>query len=426
MMMSVRRFRHDMIRGIGSCYIELQNSSNIEQYKSTILYGLLNPISFDQQIEGTRSYYLYELVKNFKDDLYFLDNLISRLQRRIPNEDLFIHLIEHLVPFAQDGYIEAKDELYRQYRKHIAKPKFSETDGIKLDLLCVGLLRVNGLKFLRYHIKEMQDKTHKISSDDLGWFHYNIVQKYKEKGTELIRQVYPEYTNEVKYKKDRLEYNFENLLKYLDSNEWNRKLFFYSRMASSYDIERTIDYLLECQIESHIRRVLELLSIGLNNKYRLNNILDLIGQYDSEMDELIYKYCSNVEDPLTRELGYTLVNTKKYRALGLQMIVRNYQSEDKNFVKEYTKKVRVDYRETEDWFHLYARLLELFNSKKRNLPDELLFYIYHESLTSYYREWAFDIMKKKKLLSEEIVEEATFDSDYDISKKAKRYLKKFE
>lgn len=75
--MNVRQFKHDMIRGLGSCYLELQKCENIDRFKSTVLFGCLNDISFDHQIEGTRSHYIYRLMKFFNDDKYFENAIID-------------------------------------------------------------------------------------------------------------------------------------------------------------------------------------------------------------------------------------------------------------------------------------------------------------------------------------------------------------
>ena len=100
-MKTVKQFKHDMVRGIGSCYIELDSSKNIDVYKEAVLFGLTNAISFEQQMEGTRSDYLYDLTLFFNDESYFVNGVIDRLKKKIYSDGLFIHLVEHLVVFAK-------------------------------------------------------------------------------------------------------------------------------------------------------------------------------------------------------------------------------------------------------------------------------------------------------------------------------------
>lgn len=425
-MMSLRRFKHDMIRGLGSCYCNLQSEKDIDKYKEIIQYGFLNPISFDQQIEGTRSNYLYELMKFFSDDYFFLESIILKLHKKNINENLFIHLVEHLVPFSEDGYIEATEELYRQYDKLINKKKFTKSDGKKLDRLCVCLVRIDGMRFIRNHISKIKKYTNKIKSADLSWLHYRIVRKYKQKGITLIKQVYSDFSTDPIYPTKPKDYKYISLIHSLGDKDHPRKMNLFSMKAEDSDKKKAIDYMIDNPNIEHKKSLLHILGIYEVLQYRVDDIINMIGKYDSEVNELIYYYCTELKDNKSRTLGYSLLENVYYRALGLQMIIQNYSDKDRDIIVRYTKKVKVDYKETEDWFNLFSKLIELLDNKKKNLPEELLLHIYNESLTSFKRELAFDIMKKRGMLTKKLLSEAIHDSDYDISKKAKRLFKKFE
>ena len=40
-------FKQNMLRGLGKCHIDILKSNNKEIFREDILYGALNPISYD-------------------------------------------------------------------------------------------------------------------------------------------------------------------------------------------------------------------------------------------------------------------------------------------------------------------------------------------------------------------------------------------
>ena len=422
--MNTRQFKHDMIRGLGSCYLELSNNESIEQFKSNVMFGCLNPISYEHQMEGTRSHYIYRLLQFFNDDLFFEEAIIKKLNGRVSNDDLFIHLVERLSHFANDGSLLSKQSLYQQYDKLITKRHFTDIDAIKLDYLSVLLLGIDGIRFVKYHLKKVKKVSHKITTEDLGWLYYSISRKYKEKYTELIQEVYPSYPKEISYPFEQIDFSFDNLLKHIDDENWFIRFSAFSSRTDDIELVKAIDYVIDTNNIQYRKQLLQLFKRDSGTNYRISEIIEMIGKYGEDVDRLIYHYCRNVKDSRIKKLGLSLLDNKSSRSYGLQMIIHNYASNDSDLLIKYTKKVKVDYTDSEDWFYLFSSLLDFLDNKKKNLPTELLFYIYNESLTSYKREHAFDIMKKRGIIDIITLTEAQYDSDFDISNKAKRIIKK--
>ena len=60
--MTKKEFREAMKRGLGRCVQELDHAENPEKYREIVLWGCMHDLSFDTQCEGTRAWYLRELI----------------------------------------------------------------------------------------------------------------------------------------------------------------------------------------------------------------------------------------------------------------------------------------------------------------------------------------------------------------------------
>ena len=65
--MTKRQFKHDLRRGLGSCYIELKKCDSPEKYRDDLMWGCEHAFAYDTQSEGTRSPYLFGLIKLLGD-----------------------------------------------------------------------------------------------------------------------------------------------------------------------------------------------------------------------------------------------------------------------------------------------------------------------------------------------------------------------
>jgi hypothetical protein len=420
--MTLKEFKHDMIRGLGTCFIEMNNSTEIDKYKPIVLFGCLNVLSYDHQMDGTRSGYIYDLTQHFHDDQYFENAIIDKFNKNLRGTTRIITLIERLAQFALNGSERSKNTLYAKYDKLIHKKNISKFDGIILDYLCVNLLDTSGYRFYKYHVSMMKQLDKSIDDTKLGWFYFEVQQKYKNKGIELLKTIYPEYGNNTESTYEQKDNSFKVILNHLTDADFYLRGIAFAYRADESEIRKAIDFLID---DTDINKKQRLFSLFRNDiiDYRVDDLIGMIGKYSSEIDKQIYKYCSNlVKSPVTKKLGYSLLDKPILRSFGLQMIIRNYEAADLDTVVDYTKKVKVDYEDSEKWYNLFSRLLALMDSNSKNHPVSLLKYIFFETLSSYHREHAFDIMKKRRLLTKQFIEIAYYDSDWDIVKKAKRSL----
>lgn len=422
--MTIKKFKHDIIRGLGTCFIELNKTDDIEKYKSIVLYGCLNVLSFEVEFEGSRSHYMYDLTQYYNDDDFFVNAIINKINRKLRNKTLIITLIERLAVFATNGSLKAKQTLFERYNQIIRKHRSNEQEYIVLDFLCVNLVDVAGFRFLKYHIRTMQKLAHIIDKDELGWFYWKVQDIYKSKAKELLNQIYPDYDNTIDQPKEEKDYSFNGIVSHLNSDDFYMTYFMFMYRATKFEITQTIDFLIE---EANVNQKLKLLKILNKNSltYRIEDIIDLLGKYSTEIDYEIYEYCSHVtKSKAIKSLGYDLLEQPNYRAFGIQMIMRNYQHKDNDVVIKYVKKVKVDYSDSKSWFSMFSTVIDILDSTNKRHPKELLDYVFIETLSSFHREWVYDVLKKRHLLTKSFLEIAQYDSDLDISTQARKELTK--
>ena len=91
-------FKQNMLRGLGKCHIDILKSNNREIFREDILYGALNPISYDIYYEGTKCWYIYDLILGMRDNDYFEDiatfslylfsmDYTNKVLKSMPNDD---------------------------------------------------------------------------------------------------------------------------------------------------------------------------------------------------------------------------------------------------------------------------------------------------------------------------------------------------
>ncbi len=424
--MTLKQFKHDMIRGLGTCIIELENSNDISQYKSIVLFGCLNTISYEHQIEGTRSRYMYELIKYFNDDSYFENSIICKFKKNLKSVTLIVTLIERLAYFAGNGSDKAKQILYEKYEYLIHKNNITHDNGIVLDWLCVNLLQVYGYKFLKYHIETVKQMKKYIEEDHLGWFYYSAIQRYKEKAGSLLKSIHPHYDNKPEFTFEQNDFSFQNIFNHLMDENFFIRFNAFSFRADELEIKKAINFLIEDGNVIKKKRLLRLLSRKPID-HNIGKIIEMIGKYPDNLDKIILEYCSNIpNNNFVKRLGYSLLEERSTRSFGLQMIINSYKSSDKESVIYYTKKLKIDYDDIEYWYDTFSALLNLIYSKKKDVPIELLQYIFNETLNSYQREYVIDIMKRKKIQNMNILYIAKYDSDYDVVKKAKKLIERIK
>ncbi len=147
--MMENEFKYSMQRGLGRCIVELSSYEDIEKYRDLVMWGCTHELSYDAQSEGTRSYYLYEMISRFPDVLPFLQAVEAQMNISMLNSGWkFNQDCELMAFFAGDGNEFARDSLEKCYEQlfEILKNKRKCADNEVLaerdnfEALCISVI----------------------------------------------------------------------------------------------------------------------------------------------------------------------------------------------------------------------------------------------------------------------------------------------
>ncbi len=217
--MDLENFKKALVCGLGRCYIALRDCADKEPYRKILLDCCLSNPCFDTQCEGTRAEYLYQLIKLFNDDGYFLPPIIGKfgsLDEEYGWE--FEHLCDLVSEFAKDKNYLARSALRNMYGRlySILRDKrdidWYDFQRDNLERVSVNLVEVYGkdaFLCIAADLEKLFKHNDNYDRSDFEFFYsLNEVKKPVEKNekTQLVREYAA--TNKV--------YDIEGLIKKLD------------------------------------------------------------------------------------------------------------------------------------------------------------------------------------------------------------------
>lgn len=142
--MTKKQFRKSLLCGHGRC-IEAARE-NPEKYRDLIIWACTHNISFDTQCEGTRAWYVYQLVNCYENQAPFIVKIAEALEKCRSNGSWQMYYLSELLQlFALDGNIVAQKALQSKYEqlysslmaKKRRPNRFYERDDF--EFLCITL-----------------------------------------------------------------------------------------------------------------------------------------------------------------------------------------------------------------------------------------------------------------------------------------------
>ncbi len=404
-------FIDNIRKGLGRAYLELESAEDKEEYKETLLYACINDCSYSFVIEGSKGTYLFDLINLFDDTVYFKQSIIDFLQNKVPYRNLFAQLLDILKCYYYQGDVEIKQFFNNYYKYFIENGKWTKNKILCYEYLCITIYQIFGLKKVLHILKDIEKL--KINKDDIGWFLSLISFTYKNNAT--IQKFLP------KEEKDNVSktYNhtFEEFLKLARINCFN---YSFPHWASDIEYEKCINYLKQTKNEDDIILILNAFQYEDCPKIIPEELLfSLLNVHSKNVDIEIYHTLSYRKSKKVENLALTLLQNKENAINAIHMLMNNYKKDYKQLLVDAYKKIRFSFY---NYTPLVSYTIDFMYSAKKDLPDEILFYAYEKSYDAFRREYIVDCMKKRKLLTKEILNELQHDSDYNIRKKATKWL----
>ena len=143
--MTQNEFKEAMFKGLGRCIRAVQHDP--ERYRELVIWACGHDLCFDAQCEGSRDWYVLQMVRQYPDCTAFVEAAASALvQCDLQDDWRLAHLCGLLAGFARAGNLLAKQALEEKYDAIYSllenarirnTPVFHERDA--LERLCVSL-----------------------------------------------------------------------------------------------------------------------------------------------------------------------------------------------------------------------------------------------------------------------------------------------
>ena len=408
-----RKFLETIKKGLGKAYIELSTAENREEYKDTLLYACFHDCSYEYLVEGSKGDYLFALINLFEDKDCFKQEIIKYLNNALPEISLFAQLVDILEAFYFDGDKDVKTFFAEYYDSFIAKGRWTKNKKLCYEYLCITMDRMYGLKKT---LKILDDIDRlKIDKDDVLWFICRVSSRYKK--NERVKNFHAE--KQDKKTKQEYTHTFDEFLTLSREKKYFRAFAF---RATEDEYNKCLSYLQTTDNKEDVRNILRQFQHNdCPKRIPVDVLFSLLGKHGKEIDCEIYETLSYIKSEKVERLALTLLNDKENRVSAIHMLMVNYKKEYKNLLVNAYKKVVFSF----NYHTLLTRYtIDFMYSTKKDLPNEILFYAYEKSYCAFNREYIIDCMKKRNLLTKEMLNELQYDSDYETSKKAQRWLKK--
>lgn len=450
--MTRKEFKYDMQRGLGSCIVELMHTQDKNKYKDILIWGCKHELAYDAQCEGTRSLYLYQMIKMYENLDAFFEAVCSRIDKCLGDSGWeFMQHAELCALMAGDGYASAAKKLNEVYahlldilmhRKRRSKcGAFPEREN--LGFLCIAKVtyQYDDLEAAKQEYIRIVNDLGRLflyhetlySFGDFLWFQDECEESFGKKTTLSLLKAYAKEEGVAMYRKAMDEYELfskgqkeqpdtaEEIYRWLcegkkvgaDISRFVGVRF--QRQNKQEEIERLAEaYAKEQDISVRI----ELLKL-LKNRHcaEVLDIDSLIHDSKSEQEELrqsAFTALCYIKSEKVHDYAYELIAGEQETCYAVRMLLRNYDSREKEFVIQTVKAIPIS-RNRGDWHSVFQDAMDLLkDSAVKNPPKELLMYMYRNTWCSFCRESVVREMGRRRMLTAEVLEECLWDCNEEI------------
>ena len=458
-----------MVCGLGRCIQTLDAKENIEKYRDIILWGCTHEIFYDAQCEGTKSRYLYKMVKHYPDVSPFIEAVIDCTQQQMTkNSWLFMQCCEFLGFFGADGDKRARQALYdiyeELYRILIHKRKRTQCgllpENDNFEQLCIAIVNMDSTKetCIRVYCKIVKDigtlirDSSLIDSWSFAWFQSCCEENLGEKCLRDILANQARESDTVRYYVEAMQqrekevgswdanrrkkfesakdvydilahggkvgYDIPILLVRQMTNSGQEQelkaLAKYHKREKDVAIRAQLTRLLACEKSAYLLDVNILLADCKSENKLLQEYAFQALSYirHEQVREYAFELLGNVEDPIN--ILKKAAQLEYFESV-FAMLIYNYEKEDATWFVEAVKAIPVLRRETINWHSIYMDLRHIFEIRKVDAPpQEILYHMYEHSQCACCREYIVRELGRRKMLTEELLQECLYDSNSDI------------
>ena len=416
-----------LLRGQGRCLQAVQAAP--ARYAPVVLWACRHEHAFDAQCEGSRAWFVYQLIGCYEDKTPFLQAAMDALDRAKPNGGWRIfYLAELLSCFACDGETAAADALWRAYdrlyaalsaKKRRPNRYFGELDDF--CNLCV-ILADNSQHMAKIagDIGRLYRTCSFYEGWDFDWLFADKVHQYRKS---LEKHAARSADIAVFLAVGRIHQAEEAAFRVLQPQRrhpqqgialslWLRK------KADAAAVQSYADaYLAQTEPEARADALRAFSRCPFPG-----DPAPILADADAScgaLREAAWEALAYIRHPAVR--AFAIARLEDSTPQALPVFITNYQPQDEPQLCRLVSGLQVDRACTTNWHSIHMDILGMIDSGLQ-APLSLLRLIYETTYCSNCREYALRQLGKRRALTDEIRRECLMDSNNDIRAYAKRLL----
>lgn len=428
------QFRKEFLTGHGSALVTLHSCTNPAPFFDSILYGCLHNTTYDMQCEGDRGWYLHQGAKLSENPSAIEEAVCKKFLHKTDDIWTFQQLLSIVYHFAADGSKKAKSALYQQYKALLTQ--LSQIDNAEnvetcptndmFDWLCVKLVELDGWNGFK---KIVDDSSNLLLPKSVSFFFpaetHHFAQKKFGKARVLSQwskqsAIYPSLLNHLEKRKEwskpkqqePFDVALSRVREAVSKGGYGRG---WSIQVVRNGTGKEIEILAQTAINEPDPKLQGELLWGFRIKKVYDFPLEFLQQLcnsDSDILKTIgYDLLGQNPSQKTREIAHSLLKSEHSKdiALGISLLTKDLLPSDEELLFQSVRSFASDKKSDMHRIHWDAGF-GIANMKGKPSTDILL-YLYNSTLCGICRGRFLQIMDKKDVLSNKVLQESRFDAN---------------
>lgn len=452
--MTKKDFRAAMERGLGRCVVAARE--NPEKYRDIVLWGCSQNFAYDAQCEGTRAYFVYELVCCYEDRTDFIQAAARALERYKPGPGwTMLHLCELLGYLAEDGSSEARSAIEKKFRWLLADIRgrsrrrtsiFYEVDD--LESLCVAFCtNEETTLFVAEELGRLYLEKSFLYDGEFSWLFSCLADKYLPKLKKMAKgsaeiayflsKELPYYEEQERKRKERKEQRSmfppqkEQLAEKIEEYISKGLLRVASRLLRRLDdpkvTARYAQAYLSAEALENRARMLGLFSVCPYPGECAPVLLDTESDC-RELAEAAWGALEHIADGDIKAFAKAYLEAHfpkgEFSDQALCVYMQGYEAADEPFVLQALQALPVDRYGDSGWHGVHSTVLEVLENRPQIKPARLMEYLYETTRCTCCRRNVLEEMGKRRMLPTAILTECRYDASDDIRSLAMKRLRR--
>ncbi|WP_421795141.1 hypothetical protein [Haliscomenobacter sp.] len=407
------QFKSAIKRGTGQAHLILQAHPKLNVSKLIIKAALHNH-SYDNQAEGSRADYVFELIQLSKHRAKIRRAIFKALAREKKDIGALDQLFNLAALYAKQGDEAARKAMYRRFYKKTIKG--AELIGEE------AIIEMDGLEGLKY-VASVKGKI--IQNDPEECDDSFMLDDFQENNPDI--DVYAAFEQAAKsdhaikiyfdtilankfsvYKRERPQYNYSIVTEKINSGAVVPLPPVGAKELSKSDIKKLAnDFLKETDRlrQEKYLRVFDRVKFPFDHQV----ILKIAKGKNKRKDRLI-EYAVNAlryfSDPAIREFALSIIPKAKHPANYTNLLVSNYQEGDGKLLEGLVSKAKKQHK-----IHaLVWSFVDIYKANQTKDCQAPLLALYHKMTCGVHRKEIVEILLKNEALTERILPELRYDS----------------